>query len=68
MCRVDAAHPVSTRLTAFHMGRNRLAVPSWTAGDRELVTSRLGELAESFDFREPFERIREAIEEARRGG
>ncbi len=66
--RVDPAHSASSRLTAFHVGRNPMAVPSWAADDREVVTSRLGELADSFDFREPFERIREAIEEARRGG
>lgn len=66
--RVDSAHPGSSRLTPFHIGRNHLAVPSWAAGDCEVVTSRLGEMADSFDFREPFGRIREAIEEARRGG
>jgi hypothetical protein len=66
--RVDSGHATLSRLTSFHLGRNQLAVPSWAADDRELLTARLGELAESFDFREPFERIREAIEEARRGG
>jgi hypothetical protein len=66
--RVDSAHSAGCRLTAFHLGRNRLAVPSWAADDRQVVATRLGELAESFDFVEPFERIREAIEEARRGG
>jgi hypothetical protein len=66
--RVDSAHPASARLTMFHVGRNHLAVPSWADSDRQLVTSRLGDLADSFDFKEPFERIREAIEEARRGG
>ncbi len=66
--RLDAAHAVGGRLAEFHFGRSRLAVASSSAEDRELVTARLGELADSFDFREPFERIREAIEEARRGG
>jgi hypothetical protein len=66
--RVDSAHSAANRLTAFHVGRNHLAVPSWAAGDCDVVTSRLTELVESFDFLEPFERIREAIEEARRGG
>jgi hypothetical protein len=66
--RVDPGHPSLSCLTAFHLGRNHLAVPAWAAGDRQAVTTRLGEIAESFDLKEPFERIREAIEEARRGG
>jgi len=66
--RVDAAHAAPGRLATFHFGRDRLAVPFSATEDRDLVTARLGELAEAFDFQEPFERIREAIEEARRGG
>ena len=66
--RIDDPHPTQNHLTAFHLGRSRVAVPSWAAEDQNLVTTRLGELAPSFDFQEPFERIREAIEEARRGG
>ena len=66
--RVDPSHPAGSQMTPFHLGRNRLAVPSWAADDRQVVAAGLGELAESFDFLEPFERIREAIEEARRGG
>jgi hypothetical protein len=56
------------RLTAFRLGRNCLAVPDRLPADRQLVTERLGDLAESFDLAEPFGRIREAIDEARRGG
>jgi len=66
--RVDPSHPTGSLMTTFHLGRNRLAVPSWAAEDCQVVSARLGALAESFDFLEPFARIREAIEEARRGG
>jgi hypothetical protein len=66
--RVDSAHAGGLPLTAFRLGRNRLAVPDRLPADRQLVAERLGELAESFDLAEPFARIREAIEEARRGG
>ena len=43
-------------------------MPLAAADDRHEVTVRLADLPESFDLAEPFERIREAIEEARRGG
>jgi hypothetical protein len=66
--RVDAAHPGSLPLTAFRLGRNRLAVADHWPADRQLVVQRLADLADSFDLTEPFGRIREAIEEARRGG
>ncbi len=66
--RIDAAHVNPHRLAAFQLGPHRLMVPAESATDREAVVAALGEIADSFDFREPFERIREAIEEARRGG
>jgi len=66
--RVDTAHAGGLPLTAFRLGRNRLAVSERLPADRQLVAERLGDLAESFDLAEPFGRIREAIEEARRGG
>ena len=65
--RLDAAH-AGPRLIAFSVGRNRLAVPTAAAHDRPLIEERLSALADSFDLTEPFSRIREAIEEARRGG
>jgi hypothetical protein len=64
--RVDTAHAGGPPLTAFRLGRNRLAVPDRLPADRQLVAERLADLAESFDLAEPFGRIREAIEEARR--
>jgi hypothetical protein len=61
--RVDAAHR-GPRLVTFQLGRNRLALPERADDDRQLVGERLAELAESFDLAEPFQRIRDAIEEA----
>ena len=65
----EAAESDSNRqLEEFHLGRNHLAVPGRVAGERGAITERLSDLGESFDLAEPFGRIREAIEEARRGG
>jgi hypothetical protein len=61
--RVDAAHR-GPRLVTFQLGRNRLALPERAEEDRRLVGQRLAELADSFDLAEPFQRIRDAIEEA----
>jgi len=58
------AHQGGPRLVAFQLGRNRLALPQRAEEDRRLIHQRLAELAESFDLTEPFQRIREAIEEA----
>ena len=66
--RVDGSHGGVSRFDMFRLGRNSLAVPQGAGQDRTLITDRLGDLAESFDLAEPFGRIREAIEEARRGG
>jgi hypothetical protein len=65
--RFDPPHSPQSHLS-FRLGRNRLAVSPLAAADRETIADRLGDLAETFDLAEPFERIREAIEEARRGG
>ena len=48
------------------LGRNRLALPSRYATDRDVITDRLKALDDLFDLVEPFTRIREAIEEADR--
>ena len=65
--RIDARHD-SLAGEKFVLGRNRLAAPIAFRDDREAVCSRLAGLAESFDLLEPFARIRDAIEEAQRGG
>jgi hypothetical protein len=62
--RLDAAHSGRPRLATFQLGQNRLAMPEQADEDRRLVVERLAELAESFDLTEPFQRIRDAIEEA----
>jgi len=50
----------------FQLGPYRLAAHAAFADDREAAMARLAPLAD-FDLREPFGRIREAIEEAQRG-
>jgi hypothetical protein len=62
--RLDTPHHGGPRLVTFQLGRNRLALPERAEEDRRLVAERLAELAESFDLAEPFQRIRDAIEEA----
>ena len=62
--RLDAAHRGGPRLVTFRLGRNRLALPEQAEEDRRLIAERLADLADSFDLAEPFQRIRDAIEEA----
>jgi len=64
MLRVDGAHSGAGGLATFPMGRNRLAVSKQFEEDRRLIEDRIAEVSESFDFDEPFSRIREAIAEA----
>ncbi len=65
--RVDSAHRQPAHLTSFSIGRNRLAVPAHRDEDRQAIALRLDRLA-GFDLSEPFERIREAVVEAHKGG
>ena len=65
--RIDAPHG-GVSLVTFQGGRRRLAVSREHPADEALVRERLSHLAEHFDLREPFDRIREAIEEAQRAG
>jgi hypothetical protein len=62
--RIDPPHPGGPRLVTFSLGRNRLALSEQVGNDRQSVIERIGELADTFDLAEPFQRIREAIEEA----
>jgi hypothetical protein len=64
MFRIDAAHRGGPQLATFQLGCNRLAVSEQVADDRRSVADRLAELSDTFDLAEPFQRIREAIEEA----
>jgi hypothetical protein len=61
--RVDAAQTAASHLAPFELGRNRLAVSSARDADRQAILAHAAELA-AFDLAEPFDRIREAIEEA----
>jgi hypothetical protein len=63
--RVDAPRS-APHLNTFAIGRNTLAVPPDRAADRQAIAGRMEALAE-FDLSEPFERIREAVEEAHKG-
>ena len=65
--RVDAPHRMGPHLALFALGGNRLAVAAHRDADRQTILARLESLA-AFDLSEPFERIREAIEEAHKSG
>ena len=62
--RLDAAHRGG--LKHIRLGRNRLAVPEEAVNERGELDGRIVELVQAFDLSEPFARIRQAIEEARR--
>jgi hypothetical protein len=64
--RIDPPQRPSAHLAAFSVGANRLAVAANRDSDRELIVPRLENL-EAFDLGEPFQRIREAIDEAHKG-
>jgi hypothetical protein len=61
--RVDAPHHAASFMHGFEIGRNRLAVAAHRASDREAIAAHCEALV-AFDLSEPFERIREAVEEA----
>jgi hypothetical protein len=65
--RVDAPHRAGPHLNAFEIGRNLLAVAASRDADRQAIADRLESLV-NFDLSEPFQRIREAVEEAHKGG
>jgi hypothetical protein len=64
--RVDAPHRAGPHLHSFEIGVNRLAVAANRAADEGRITGSCDTLG-TFDLSEPFERIREAVEEAHRG-
>lgn len=69
--RLDEPHagpptPFALRLHAFHVNGHPLAVLQDHAEDAELIAERWAPLAADFDLQEPFTRIREAVDEARR--
>ncbi|MCC7085979.1 MAG: hypothetical protein IT427_13330 [Pirellulales bacterium] len=50
----------------FSLGSNHLLLPARHSADRETIVERLAAIDDLFDLREPFVRIREAIDEAQR--
>lgn len=66
--RVDSAHAAVGGPHDFTLGVFRFSVPTSYPRDSQALAEQLAPLAERFDFREPFERIRAAIEEAQRSG
>jgi hypothetical protein len=66
LLRFDGPHGEGPGWTSLWLGRNRLAVPADKGDDGRRIAECLADLPESFDLAEPFARIREAIEEARK--
>jgi hypothetical protein len=64
--RVDTAQRDSSHLHSMTLGRNQLAVCGAHEGDLLAIAERLQCVCE-LDLAEPFERIREAVEEAHKG-
>ena len=65
--RVETARRAGGHLAQFTIGSNRLAVPAHRPSDQSLIVERLQGVA-PFDLAEPFERIRQAVEEAHKTG
>jgi hypothetical protein len=61
--RIDPPHR-GPRLVTFQLGGNRLALPERAEEDRRKITESLAGLDDLLDLTEPFQRIRDAIEEA----
>jgi hypothetical protein len=66
--RRDASHAALPRLVSLTVGRRRLSVVAGQENARDELARRVSAIDEDFDLREPFDRIREAIQEAQRGG
>jgi len=58
----------SSRSSTFLIGRNRVGVAATYPDDRSMIEERLRPSGDLFNLVEPFQRIRDAIEEARGGG
>ncbi len=65
--RFDAPHRGRLQLTKVRCGLNWLAVPLDHVKSSDAWTRGLALVADEFDLREPFDRIRAAIDEAQRG-
>ncbi len=68
MLRVDAPHSAASRLHTFRVGNTSVSVePQSAADETQLRESLVAISSGDLDWSEPFERIRQAIEEAQRG-
>lgn len=70
--RIDGPHaetpgPHAARWEPFEIAGHKLATAAGYAGDRQQINLLWTPHAEDFDLFEPFERIRDAIDEAQRG-
>ncbi|HEX4131793.1 MAG TPA: hypothetical protein VHZ24_17290 [Pirellulales bacterium] len=63
----EASIRTSIATPSFTIGTVRLAVAGGFTGDESLVAERIALFAASMPLAEPFERIRQAIDEAQRG-
>ena len=67
--RIEGAQTLKPHLQFFEIGGQQLAFrPKATRQDEESVVAKLSAAGAGLDLAEPFERIRAAINEARRGG
>ncbi len=67
--RLDPAQTAEPNLRFFETGGQRFAIRRERASQEdEAVVQQIGTVAASLDLSEPFDRIRAAIDEARRGG
>lgn len=65
---IEPSSDGSERLIGFRLGVNRLAVSAADPSDRDIISEQMRKMAAMIDLNEPFTRIREAINEAKRAG
>jgi hypothetical protein len=66
--RIDPPHAIRAPLLIFSLGTHKLAIDAAHGDAPERVAELLSPWGEGFDLAEPFSRIREAMDEALRGG
>jgi hypothetical protein len=64
--RLDTPHRLGPPLFGFQLGRNQVAIACGSEDACAMIVRNLGNMADCFDLGEPFQRIREAIEEAQK--
>ncbi len=66
--RLDAAHSAGSKSVMVRIGAHELALPIGADDNSDQLVKQLENVAKRVDLAEPFERIREAIQEAQRIG